>query len=187
LLELVSSSNLQLVIAAVGWPLVRAPSLKDGGMSKAIALHVIVFDLADALDAQRLPREILAGAPSALPPGHPRGVVPSLCVGPLAPGMALQGVFAEWRELDRELSASRHGERRGDADVMQPLPIVIQPEQQRAHQLVLSRLVPAKARDDAIGRAGVLDLDHRALARFVYPAGRFRDHAVKPPAPAPCQ
>ena len=40
-------------------------------------------------------------------------------------------------------------------------------------------LVPAKAGDDAIGRARVLDLDHRALAGLVVAVRRLRDHAVE--------
>ena len=59
LLELVRSGNLELVVAAIRWQLVRAPALKDRRMPKTIALQVIVFDFADPLDPQRLPRQNL--------------------------------------------------------------------------------------------------------------------------------
>ena len=62
---------------------------------------------------------------------------------------------------------------------MQRALVVVEAEQQRADEPVLSRLVPAKARDDAVGRARVLDLDHRALARLVRAVLRLGDHAVE--------
>ena len=55
-------------------------------MTEAVALHVIVFHFAHALDAQRLPRQVLAGTPAALPAGHPR--VTRHCIRPFAPGMS---------------------------------------------------------------------------------------------------
>ena len=57
--------------------------------------------------------------------------------------------------------------------------VVVEAEQQRADQLVLAVLVPAKAGDDAVGRARVLDLDHRALAGLIRPRRRLGDHAVE--------
>ena len=62
--------------------------------------------------------------------------------------------------------------------MMQGAAIVVQPEQQRSHG-VLSALVPTKARNDAVRRARVLDLDHCALAGLVGTVCRFRDHAVQ--------
>jgi hypothetical protein len=53
--QLVWWRALQLVVATVGRPLVRTPASERGGMPEAIALEVVVGDLADALDAQRLP------------------------------------------------------------------------------------------------------------------------------------
>ena len=63
--------------------------------------------------------------------------------------------------------------------MVQPPLVVIQPEQERTDELVLPRLVPAKAGDDAVGGARVLHFDHRALAGLVRPVRRFRDHAVQ--------
>src|SRR6185436_12003059 len=72
LLELVSRRDLELIVAALGRRFVGAPPQKDRGVAEPIALHVVVLDLAHALDPQRLPREILARAPAALPARHAR-------------------------------------------------------------------------------------------------------------------
>src|SRR5215471_14896127 len=66
LLELVGRRDLELVVAAFVGPLVGPPAHEDRGMAKAVALQVVVLHLAHALDAQRLPRQILARAPAAL-------------------------------------------------------------------------------------------------------------------------
>src|SRR4029453_12393968 len=71
-LELVRSRDLELIVAAVGGCLVRTPAQERGRVAEPRALHVVVLHLADALDAERLPRQILAGAPAALAAGHPR-------------------------------------------------------------------------------------------------------------------
>src|SRR5262249_49731843 len=57
-LELVGGRHLQLVVAAVTRPLVRAPAHELRGVAEARTLHVIVRDLADALGAQPLPPHI---------------------------------------------------------------------------------------------------------------------------------
>ena len=145
-------------------------------MAEAIALQVVVLHLADALDAQRLPRQILAGAPAALRAGH--AVDLGRRLGPLAPRMALERVHAQRRQLLGQLLAHRHRERRRHADVLQAAAVVVEAEQQRA-DLVVAALVPAEAGDDAVGGARVLDLDHRALARLVGGVDRLGDHAVE--------
>jgi ATP-dependent DNA ligase len=66
--------------------------------------------------------------------------------------------------------------------VLQPAAIVEQPEQQGADEQILSVLVPAKARNDAVGGPRVLHLDHGALAREIGGLYRFGDHAVEPGA-----
>ena len=70
--ELVRRRDLELIVAAVRRLLVEPPALEDRGVAEPRALHVVVLHLADALDPQRLPRQILAGAPAALAAGHPR-------------------------------------------------------------------------------------------------------------------
>src|SRR5688572_27882955 len=86
LLELVRSRDLELVVAAVVRRLVGPPAQKHRGVTKAIALQVVVLDLAHTLDPQRLPREILAGAPAALSARHARHLM-SLRRSPFAPRM----------------------------------------------------------------------------------------------------
>src|SRR5688572_14644964 len=49
--KLVRSRDLELIVAARARWFVRAPALKDRGMPKAAALHVVVLDLTHALDA----------------------------------------------------------------------------------------------------------------------------------------
>src|SRR5439155_26165907 len=70
LLELVGSRDFELIIAAVVRWLVRPPPQKQRRMAKAPSLQVVVLDLANPLDSQRLPRKILARAPAALGAGH---------------------------------------------------------------------------------------------------------------------
>src|SRR5262249_14899130 len=64
--ELERRSDVELVVAAVRRPLVRPPADERRGVAEAVPLQVIVLHLADALDAERLPRKILAGAPPTL-------------------------------------------------------------------------------------------------------------------------
>ena len=77
LLELVRRRDLELRVVAVDRALVGAPALENGGVTEAVALHVVVFHFADPLDPQRLPRQILAGAPAALAARHARRVPPA--------------------------------------------------------------------------------------------------------------
>ncbi len=146
-------------------------------MAKTIALHVVVLHFAHALDPQRLPREIFAGTPAALSAGHAAGGL-AHGIGPLAPGVGLERAVAQRRQFSNELLPPRHRERRGDAHVLKAAAIVIEAEQQRPDP-VLPALVPAEAGHHAIGRARVLDLEHRALARLVGAVSGLRDDAVE--------
>src|SRR6188768_401729 len=93
LLELVRSRDFELVVAAVLGPFVGTPSEERRCVTEAIALHVIVFDLAHALDAQRFPGQVLACAPAAVTAGHP---CPGTAgVRPLAPGMRGQRILPQ--------------------------------------------------------------------------------------------
>ena len=56
--------------AAVLRPLVGPPAQKNRRMAETIALHVVVLHLTDALDPERLPRQVLARAPATLRAGH---------------------------------------------------------------------------------------------------------------------
>src|SRR5258708_33959354 len=75
--ELGRRSDLELVVAAIRGPPVGAPTQEGRRVAEAVALQVVVLDLADALDPQGLPRQVLAGAPSALRARHPRRSVAS--------------------------------------------------------------------------------------------------------------
>src|SRR5262245_5973021 len=70
---------------------------------------------------------------------------------------------------------------------MQAAASVVQAEQQGANQRSRPILVPAESCDDAVGRAGVLDFDHRALAWLVNAALRFHHHAIESRALEACQ
>src|SRR5207253_8563353 len=174
--ELVGTRHLELVVATGGGALVRPPAQEGRGVAEAVALQVVVFHLAHALDAQRLPGEILAGAPATLRARH--AGAPRVGLGPCSPGVLVQGVLAQGRELFHELLAHRYGEGRGHADVLQRAAVIVQAEQQRADR-VLARLVPAKSRHHAVGGAGVLDLDHGALAGLVGECRRLGDDAIQ--------
>src|SRR5439155_4313940 len=120
-LQLVGGGHLELVVAAVARPLVRAPAHELRGVPEAGALHVVVRDLADTLGPERLPAQVLAPIPAAARPRHAlaRRRRLGLRVGPVAPGMTLERVRAQGRQLGDELLADGVVERGGDADVVQ--------------------------------------------------------------------
>src|SRR6185295_19421403 len=84
--ELEGRGLLELIVAAVLGALVRTPALEVGAVAEAAALQVIVGDLADALDPERLPAQVLAPVPAAPGPGHPLALA---LEAPLLPGMIL--------------------------------------------------------------------------------------------------
>src|SRR5439155_101782 len=77
----------------------------------------------------------------------------SLRLGPVTPGMALERVLSEGRQVGDELLANRVGERRGDADVVQRAILVVEAEQKRADHRAGAVLVPAEAGDHTVGGA----------------------------------
>src|SRR5207248_7025381 len=86
LVELIGGGDLELVVAAFGRRLVGPPAQEDRRMAEAVALEMVVLHLAHALDAQRLPGEVLARAPAALRAGHALGRALRR-LRPFAPGM----------------------------------------------------------------------------------------------------
>ena len=70
---------------------------------------------------------------------------------------------------------------------MQPPLRVVEAEQERTHQLTRAVLVPAEAGHHAVRGAGVLHLDHGALARLVRRRLVFGDHAVEAGALEPME
>src|SRR6202165_1452456 len=97
LLQFVGLGDFQLIVAAVTRLLVGPPAQEHRRVTEAVALEVVVLDLAHALDTHRPPRHILAGAPAALPARHATRLAGG--GGPVAPGMVLQGVLAQRGEL----------------------------------------------------------------------------------------
>src|SRR5262249_21196545 len=154
LLELVSLRDLELAVATVARAPVGPPAEEHGGVPEPVALQVVILDLAHPLDAQRLPREVLARAPSALAAGHPRRLA-AVHIRPAAPGMVVERALAEGCQLDGELSPPLHRERGRDPDVVERTRVVVEPKQQRADQLAPAPLVPPEAGDHTIGRANV--------------------------------
>src|SRR4051812_36494081 len=57
--QLVRGRHLQLVVAAILRRLVGAPAQEHRGVAEAVALEVVVLDLAHALRPQRLPAQVL--------------------------------------------------------------------------------------------------------------------------------
>src|SRR2546426_6580136 len=96
LLQLRRRRLLELIVPAFLRSLVRAPAQESGRMPEPIALQVIVRHLADALDPQRFPGEVLSAVPARRGTGHALIAAP---LRPLAPGVLLGGVFPERREL----------------------------------------------------------------------------------------
>src|SRR6266566_2168715 len=131
-----------LIVAAVLRLLVGSPAQKNGWMPEALPLHVIVLDLADPLDSQRLPREILPGTPAALPAGHTARV--RLDLRPLSPWMTVQRGLAQRCQLFHQLLAHRHRKCRGDADVLERARVVVEPKEEGADG-ILAALVPAES------------------------------------------
>src|SRR5262245_15507939 len=108
-LQLISLRDLELVVPAVLGFLVRTPPQEHSAVSEPIALHVVVLHPAHTFDSERLPREILAGAPPALTAWHARHVC-AVTHGPVAPRMSVEGISPQRRQLDRKCFARRHRE-----------------------------------------------------------------------------
>ena len=150
-------------------------------MAEAIALQVVVLHLAHALDAQRLPRQILAGAPAALPAGHAR--VPCACAsahsrhGCSSSASSRSGASSAASSLAR-----RHRERRGDADVVQPAVVVVEAEQQRADARRVPLLCQRKPATTQSAVRACLILIIARLPGWYGAVRRLGDHAVEPGA-----
>src|SRR5436190_3201810 len=133
-------------------------------MAEAPAGDLIVADLRHQHWLQRLPLRCALAVPSAGPTGRAAG---------------------EARRLDQLLQIS--GELRaffrrnggGEADMMEQAPLIIEAKQERADFLFLLRI--AKAADDTVRGALLLDLDHCPLARLVGLLRPLGDDAVECP------
>src|SRR5439155_821669 len=111
--ELGGRSDLELIVAALRRPFVGTPAHEGGRMPEAGALQVVVLHLADALDPERLPGEVLALAPAA---GRARHPSPSLQgAGPLPPRVRPEGVLAQRSECGRARRSASPSARRSKA------------------------------------------------------------------------
>jgi hypothetical protein len=100
------------------------PPQEDRRVPKPIALQVVVLHFRDALRADRLPRQILPGAPAALATGHAcRPVLLRVFLSP--PRVTVERISSERRQLTGEFLASRQGERGGHPNVVQSAAMVI--------------------------------------------------------------
>ncbi len=179
--QVVADRLLELGVVARGRVAVVAPPLELGRVPEAPALHVVVAHLGHPLGAQRREGEVLALRPARLGAGHPARVGDQE-LAPRAPGVLLD-VTDQRLQLGVQLGAALLGERGRDPDVLEGV-AVVEPEQQRAEQRPVGRggLVLAVARDDDVGRAGVLDLEHGAAVLGVRRPQRLRNQAVEPGA-----
>src|SRR3982750_328572 len=98
---------------------------------------------------------MLSGTPAALPSRHPRHARPS-ALGPFAPRMIVQRVLPQRRELLCKLLPPGRRECGGDPDMVKPPRRAIEPEQERADELVGPVLVPPESRHDTVGGACML-------------------------------
>lgn len=93
--------------------------------------------------------------------------------------MILHGVLAEGGEEVDELAAFGFSEAGAGAYVLELAGVVVQAEEERTDEGVFAAFVPAKAGDDAVAVALVLDLEHGPLVGLIDAAGCFGDDAVE--------
>ena len=94
-------------------------------VSETRALHVLIRDLDNKLNAQRFPTQIFARAPSRLTSGH---AAAGLCLValPVSPRMLAQSIFAIRRKKLDKLFAFGSGEAGTDSDVLKLPRIIVQ-------------------------------------------------------------
>src|SRR5438046_6580299 len=118
-LQFVGRCDLQLVVAAVLGALIGTPAYELRSVAEASSLHVIIRDLADALNPQWFPTQVLAAIPAARRAGQALPFRVSLFLGlrPPAPRMSFKRTLAQRRQLGDALSALcvRERTRRPDA------------------------------------------------------------------------
>src|SRR6478735_11939878 len=92
LVQLHGHRRVELLVGARRRLAVGAPALEARGVAEAVALQVLVRDLGDEVESQRLPREVLARVPPALRAGPPlprrRGL--RVGFGPLPPRVVVE-------------------------------------------------------------------------------------------------
>ena len=167
--------DFELFVGAVGGSLIGTPAPELCGVTKAIALHVIIGDLDDQFGAKRLPGKIFALAPTALCAWL---ALYRLYVSPLFPRMIGESAVAVRSQELRELEALFSGETGADADVLKSGRGIIKTKQERADEIV-AFLVPAEAGDDAVTIPLVFYLQHGALVRFISTVDELGHNAIE--------
>src|SRR5919198_913253 len=162
---------LQLLVAAGARVAVGPPAAELGGVPEAAALHVVVGDLHHQLGAKRLPGQVLLGVPAGDRARDPRGRDRA------EPRVLLAGLRPVGGQLVQQLPPPCHREGGGHADVLQPVLLVVEAEQQRADHR--AALVPAEAGHHAVGGPLVLDLEHHPLVGQVGQVTGLGHHPVK--------
>src|SRR5947209_2668561 len=140
---------------------VGTPATDAGAVAKAVSRDMIIAHLDDELRFQRLPFGRALGTPAAR---RARRVA----------------VEAGWRdelfELLCESGFVAIGDGGGKPDMIEPAGIVVETEQQRAHEIGIALI--AETADDAICRAHAFHFQHGPLTRAVSLVDAFRDDAV---------
>src|SRR5262249_12912910 len=103
--ELVGGDDFELPVRAIARRFVGAKAFELGSVAKAHALHVVVADFDHELGAERLPRQVFAGAPTTLGARHALALLLMIVTGPLAPRVVFERVFSVRREELSELFA----------------------------------------------------------------------------------
>ena len=136
-------------------------------MAKAISLHVLIRYFDNELGTQRLPGKIFSAAPAAFAPWHAMFVTVGIVFLPGFPGVVRQRILAVGAKECEELPPLFLCKAGADANVLERSSVVIQSQQKGANGVVLALLIPAKAGDDAVAIALMLQLEHDPLVRFV--------------------
>ena len=155
--ELGGHGHVELGVGARLGTAVRTPAPESGGVAEAVALEMVVGDLAHEDGVERLPAAGPCRRSSATaPPACARRASSLFELGPRRPGVPSSDSTAVGGELVDQLAAPGRGERGRDPDVVEDAGVVEEPEQQRPDHA--ARLVPAEPGHDAVGGAFVLDL-----------------------------
>src|SRR5512146_424473 len=157
----------QLLVSALFRVFVGTPANDRSPMTETSARDLIVAHFDDELRLQRLPLAGTLGVP---------------------PARTARRIPGEARRLDQPLKVSRQlvpllcGNRGCEADVIEQAPLVIEAQQEGADYLLL--LSVEESADDAVSRALLFHLDHRALAGAIFEVAPLGDDAVERSATA---
>src|SRR5215468_2976146 len=100
-------------------------------------------------------------------------------LGPALPRVSGESILTVGCKEFYQLASLLFREARADADMLQRAIVVKKAEQERADSRTRTFLVPAKAGNNTIALALVLDLEHHTLIRLIGPQSRLGDHAVE--------